>query len=104
MAEKSTLAAPARSRKGKPSSQYTRPESQTNCGVAQRIPVTPRAVDEDDVPGVGHATHSDSAASSRATYASISPTADSAACTLIATVSPMPCTPWTKPIIGDSAG
>ena len=44
------------------------------------------------------------AASSRSTYASTSPIADSAACTLIAMVSPMPCTPWVRPIIGDSPG
>ena len=30
--------------------------------------------------------------------------ADSAACTLTAMVSPMPCTPWVSPIIGDSPG
>src|SRR5690349_7688785 len=34
----------------------------------------------------------------------MSPIADAAACTLTATVSPMPCTPCTTPIIGDNAG
>lgn len=44
------------------------------------------------------------AASSNSTYASMSGTAVSAACTLIAMVSPMPCTPCVSPIAGDNAG
>ena len=45
-----------------------------------------------------------SASFNRSTYASTSPIADSAACTLTAMMSPIPCTPCVSPIMGDKPG